>query len=124
LRACLATLAGTRLRARALTLEAAAAHCALTMPPPRRPEEPCPSPAPASLSAAAGAFYGEHEHGTVKDFVLDMTAALAEANTLLRRHGLGAVPGPASKAPMLDFLRKAHAEMQRRREADGSPPGA
>ncbi len=124
LRACLETLAGTRLTARALTLEAATAHCALTLPRPGRPEETCPSPAPASGGAVAEAFYGEHEHGAVKDFVLDMTAALAEANALLRRHGLAPVPGPASKAPMLDFLRKAHAEMQRRREADGSTSGA
>jgi len=67
-------------------------------------------------------FYGEPEHGAVKDFVLDMTSALAEANALLRRHGLGPIPGPASKAPMLEFLRKAQAEMQRRRTSDGQPP--
>jgi Replication-relaxation len=114
LRACLETLAGSRLTARALTLDGAVAHCALTMPPPGGREGPAPAAA-ASNGAAADAFYGEHEHGAVKDFVLDMTAALAEANTLLRRHGLCAIPGPASKAPMLDFLRKAQAEMQRRR---------
>jgi Replication-relaxation len=118
LRACLETLAGSRLTARALTLDGAVAHCALTMPPPGGPDGP--ATAPASKSEAPDAFYGEHEHGAVKDFVLDMTAALAEANTVLRRHGLCAIPGPASKAPMLDFLRKAQAEMQRRRGREGA----
>jgi hypothetical protein len=120
LRACLETLAGTRLTTHAFTLEEAAAHCANSPPPPERPD--APQPPPASRGEEPRPFYGEHEHGAVKDFVLDMTAALAEANTLLRQHGLAAIPGPASKAPMLDFLRKAQAEMQRRRGRDGSSP--
>lgn len=112
---CLESLAGSRLCARACTLEEAVAHCTGFL---RRPEAPAAPPAPSPLAPAVGAeapFYGEREHGAVKDFVLDMTAALAEANTQLRRHGLDAIPGPASKAPMLDFLRKAQTEMQRRR---------
>ncbi|MGO9064677.1 MAG: replication-relaxation family protein [Myxococcaceae bacterium] len=108
---CLENLPGTRLTAHAFTLEQAAAHCGLPPPTADRPstgapEQPSPSPAP---------FYGEAEHGAVKDFVLEMTAALAEANARLRHGGLGAVPGPVSKAAMLDFLRRAHAEMQRLR---------
>ena len=116
---CLDNLAGTRLSARAFTLEEAIAHCASLLPRPRPASGP---PAPSARTPdveLAPSFYGEPEHGAVKDFVLDMTAALAEANAQLRRHGLEAIPGPASKAPMLDFLRKAQAEMQRRR---GSTP--
>jgi hypothetical protein len=117
LRACLETLAGTQLRARAVTLEEAVAHCSLALPSAGTAQ--AARPATGLPDEVPPAFYGEHEHGAVKDFVLDMTAALAEANALLRRHGLGPIPGPASKAPMLDFLRKAQAEMQRRRARDG-----
>jgi Replication-relaxation len=116
LAACLETLAGSRLCARALTLEEAVAHCAGFL---RRPETPV-APSASPLAPAVGSeapFYGEREHSAVKDFVLDMTAALAEANAQLRGHGLAAIPGPASKAPMLDFLRKAQTEMQRRRRS-------
>jgi len=119
LRACLETLAGTQLRARAATLEEAVAHIRQALPLFQRPAGPTPPPAPLE---APMPFYGEPEHGAVKDFVLDMTSALAEANALLRRHGLRPIPGPASKAPMLEFLRKAQAEMQRRRTSDGQPP--
>jgi Replication-relaxation len=115
LRTCLENLAGSRLCARAFTLEEAVAHCAGFL---TRPEASAAPPTPSALGPMVGSeapFYGEREHGAVKDFVLDMTAALAEANTQLRRHGLDTIPGPASKAPMLDFLRKAQAEMQRRR---------
>jgi hypothetical protein len=114
--ACLEGLAGTRLCARALTLREAVAHCAELLP-------QNDGVAAASLQAPSAGlsppFYGEPEHAAVKDFVLDMTSALAEANARLRRHSLDVVPGPASKVPMLDFLRKAHAEMQRRRERHG-----
>jgi hypothetical protein len=120
LRDCLETLAGTHLRARAVTLGEAVAHCTEALPPLDAAEAARPAPPPPP-DAVTPPFYGEHEHGAVKDFVLDMTAALAEANALLRRHGLGPIPGPASKAPMLDFLRKAQAEMQRRRARDGNP---
>jgi hypothetical protein len=114
------SLAGTRLAARAFTLEEATAHCSLALA-----EAPAPDAAVLPGGGAAEMpppppFYGEWEHGAVKDFVLDMTAALAEANTLLRHHGLSTVPGPVSKAPMLEFLRKAQAEMQRRRGGDGN----
>jgi hypothetical protein len=118
LTACLENLAGTRLCARAFTLEEAVAHCASLLPRPRAPDGPLAHPPRAPEPESAPPFYGEREHGAVKDFVLDMTAALAAANAQLRRHGLEPIPGPASKAPMLDFLRKAQAEMQRRR---GSP---
>ncbi len=115
LTACLDNLAGSRLCARAFTLEEAVEHCAGLLRRPRASSPPPPPSPRASAVASETLFYGEREHGAVKDFVLDMTAALAEANTELRRHGLNAIPGPASKAPMLEFLRKAHAEMQRRR---------
>jgi hypothetical protein len=120
LRACLDGLAGTRLCARAVTLDEVVAHCAALLPRP-----PGADSARAPLAHASGyelppSFYGEREHAAVKDFVLDMTAALADANARLRRHGLEPTPGPAAKAPMLDFLHKAHAEMQRRREGHGS----
>jgi hypothetical protein len=116
LAACLDNLAGTRLSASAFTLEEAAGHCLSLLP--------APHPGASAVARdrnreAPSPFYGECEHGAVKEFVLDMTAALAEANARLRRHGLESVPGPASKAPMLDFLRKAQAEMQRRRLRDG-----
>ncbi len=117
--ACLAGLAGTRLTAHAFTLEQAVAHCAAHFPP--APALGTPTPRGPEAASPPGGFYGEAEHGAVKDFVLEMTAALAEANAALRRHGLGGVPGPASKARMLDFLRKAHAEMQRRR-TPATPP--
>ncbi len=107
----LETLAGTRLTARAFTLEQAAAHCASHFPPPG----PSQRPLSGSAKADAAPFYGEAEHAAVKDFVLQMTAALAEANTRLRASGLLSVPGPVSKAAMLDFLRRAQAEMLRRR---------
>lgn len=124
LTACLANLAGTRLTAGAFTLEEAAAHCAGLLPSPapaphRGPQLAPSHPAPSDCPPPS--FYGEREHGAVKDFVLDMTAALAEANALLRRHSLGTIPGPASKAPMLDFLRKAQTEMQRRRDPHARP---
>ncbi len=107
LAACLEALAGSRLTAHAFTLEQAAAHCAAHLPfAGTAPPQPLPAP-----------FYGEAEHGAVRDYVLEMTAALAEANTRLLRHGLHSVPGPISKAGMLDFLRKAQAEMQRLRRA-------
>jgi Replication-relaxation len=113
LKACLQRLAGTRLVARAFTLEEAAAHCCIPSQLDAALEtEPPPSLARAEMSPR---FYGEREHAAVKDFVLDMTAALAEANAVLRGHGLVPIPGPASKAPMLEFLRKAQAEMQRLR---------
>ncbi|MGO9831296.1 MAG: replication-relaxation family protein [Myxococcaceae bacterium] len=107
----LETLAGTRLTARAFTLEQAAAHCAFYLP----PKGPSQLPRGAPAEAPAAPFYGEAEHAAVKDFVLQMTAALAEANTRLRGSGLLPVPGPVSKAAMLDFLRRAQAEMLRRR---------
>ncbi len=116
----LSGLAGTRLTARAFTLQQAAAHCAAHSPPAPALGPPAPG-GPDAASPPCG-FYGEAEHGAVKDFVLEMTAALAEANALLRCHGLGAIPGPMSKARMLDFLRKAHAQMQRRRTP--APPPA
>jgi hypothetical protein len=113
LKACLQKLAGTRLVARAFTLEEAAARCCI----PSEPEVARATPPAPSLAHAESSprFYGEREHAAVKDFVLDMTAALAEANAVLRGHGLVPIPGPASKAPMLEFLRKAQAEMQRLR---------
>jgi len=111
LRGCLEGLAGTRLTAHAFTLEQAAAHCAGLLPAPAGAGDA----KALSVRGQGTAFYGESEHTAVKAFVLDMTAALAEANSRLRRHGLVAVPGPLSKAGMLDFLRKAQAAMLRLR---------
>jgi hypothetical protein len=120
LSACLESLAGTRLCARALTLEQAIAYCAALLPRAKEGAGTARASVAAHSAELPPSFYGEPEHAAVKDFVLDMTAALAEANARLRRHSLEAIPGPVSKAPMLDFLRKAQAEMQRRRERHGS----
>jgi hypothetical protein len=116
LAACLERLAGTRLLARAVTLEEATTQL-LSLLPRLGADAVRRDSGTGRLPGRASAFYDEPEHGAVKDFVLDMTAALAEANALLQGHGLTPVPGPASKSRMLDFLRKAQAEMQKRRTA-------
>ena len=67
-------------------------------------------------------FYGEEEHRAVKDFVVEVTAALAKANGLLRRHALPEVDDPVSTRGMLAFLRKAQAAMQRQRGAAARRP--
>jgi hypothetical protein len=109
---------GMRVHARAFTLLEAADHCRATFPrmdgsAPRVPVEFLPK-RPHILRQ----FYGEPEHAAVKDFVVGMTAALAAANGALQRNGFSAVGEPECKAPMLDFLRKAQAEMHRRRTGE------
>jgi hypothetical protein len=121
LTACLERLAGTRLTARAFTLDEASAHCSAAFVASEAAGAPNASAGPPAGAGAPSGFYGEREHGAVRDFVLDMTAALAEANASLRSHGLAAIPGPVSKAAMLEFLRKAQAEMQRLRGGDARP---
>jgi hypothetical protein len=63
-------------------------------------------------------FYGEPEHRAVKTFVLEMSAALNQANMALRRRHLPQLSEPPSSAGMRAFLKRAREEMQRRR---GSP---
>ncbi len=111
---------GTRVPARAFTLEEAAEHCRSTFP--RRGEMPQSAAIeyPPRRSQAPRQFYGEPEHGVVKDFVLAMTAALAAANSALQRNGFTAAAEPECKGAMLDFLRKAQAEMHRQRTGDAA----
>ena len=109
---------GTRVLARAFTLQEAVGYCRRTFPgademPPMAAVEFVPRKEKGSRQ-----FYGEDEHRTVNDFVLDMTAALSSANDALRRKGFAAVPVPASKAAMLDLFRRAQAEMHRQRSAE------
>ena len=68
------------------------------------------------LRPASPPFYGELEHRAVKAFVLEMSAALNQANAALRQSHLSPVPQPPSSAGMAAFLRRAQVEMQRRRE--------
>ena len=102
-----------RFGARALTLADAAAHVESLL------RSSAGQPVPAR--PAAGTFYGEADHQAVKDFVLEMSAALAQANAALRRKRLTPVGEPASGRRMADFLRRAQAEMGRRRAVDGRP---
>jgi hypothetical protein len=107
---------GKSVAARAFVLPEAVAHLRSLLPP-----TPAARPvrnAPADARAPFEPFYGELEHRAVKTFVLEMSAALAEANTALRRRHLPLVPEPPSSAEMAAFLKRAQAEMQRRR---GSP---
>lgn len=104
-----------RFTAGVLTLPEAVAHVAALLPPVQ------PDMAPAALPRAWG-FYGEPEHRAVTDFVLEMHAALAEANRLLRRLQVAAIAKPASAGRMTDFLRRAQAELARRR-ADRAEAG-
>ena len=114
------TQRGTRVVTQAFTLQGATEYCRRLFP---AVEESPRGPAFALLSRRGPAlqpFYGEAEHRVVNDFVLDMTAALSAANSALRRNGFTGAAEPASKAPMLDFLRKAQAEMHRQRAGEVS----
>ncbi|RPH70593.1 MAG: hypothetical protein EHM78_10700 [Myxococcaceae bacterium] len=105
--------------ARALSRPSADAYLKGFLPPPQA------STASREPSAAARPgtplFYGEVDHLAVKTFVLETSAALKQANLALRQRRLPLVPEPASRAGMLAFLKRAQAEMQRRR---GSPSPA
>ena len=107
--------ANARFSARAFLLPEAAAYVKGLLGPERSPSAP-PS------DAAEKPFYGEPEHQAVKDFVLEMSTALAQANAALRRRRLPAVAEPESGRRMADFLRRAQLEMSRRRGADGRGP--
>jgi hypothetical protein len=71
----------------------------------------------AAARPASSRFYDEEDHRAVKTFVFEMSAALNQANTTLRRRQLPAVSEPPSSAGMAAFLKRAQAEMQRRRES-------
>jgi hypothetical protein len=105
--------------AQALALQEAAAYLRNVLPPPhvaRTNPRPLASARPNSSS-----FYGEVDHLAVKTFVLEMSAALTQANTALRRGHLPSVPEPPSSSGMVAFLKRAQVEMERRR---GSPSNA
>jgi hypothetical protein len=109
----------THVVAGAFTLEEAVHYIRQTLPsvdaPRRRFVELAPRRAQQSED-----FYGEAEHRAVNEFVIDITAALAAANTRLRSVGHAAVAEPASRSGMVVFLRRAQQEMQRQRFGAGS----
>jgi hypothetical protein len=109
---------GTRVQARAFTLDEAADYCRNTFPRAGGTSQKVAVEFLPRRSQATRHLYGEHEHGAVKDFVLAMTAALAAANSALQRNGFTAVEEPECKGAMLDFLRKAQAEMRRLRAGE------
>ncbi len=105
--------------AQALALPEAAAYLRNVLPPPHVVRT---NPRPlASARPDSSPFYGEVDHLAVKVFVLEMSAALTQANTALRRRHLPSVPEPPSSSGMVAFLKRAQVEMQRRR---GSPSNA
>jgi hypothetical protein len=109
----------THVLAGAFTLEEAVHYIRRMLPsvdaPRRRVVELAPRRAQQSED-----FYGEAEHRAVNEFVIDMTGALASANSRLRSIGLPAVAEPASRSGMVAFLRRAQQEMQRQRFGAGS----
>jgi hypothetical protein len=111
---------GTRVPTQALTLQGAAEYCRRLFP----AVECTRLGAVVELAPIRGRsrepFYGEFEHRVVNDFVLDMTAALSAANSALRRNGLVAPAEPASKAAMVEFLRRAQKEMHRQRAGEAA----
>jgi hypothetical protein len=107
--------ANTRFSARAFLLPEAAAYVNGFLGPER-------SPSARSSGAPSQSFYGEPEHQAVKDFVLEMSAALSQANAALRRRRLPPVAEPESSRRMADFLRRAQMEMTRRRVAERRDP--
>jgi hypothetical protein len=96
--------------AQALTLSGAVAHLRTLVPPSAAGGATHGPPADAQVAFAP--FYGESEHSAVKTFVLEMSAALNQANMALRRRHLPHVPEPPSRAGMLAFLKRAQVEMQ------------
>ena len=100
-----------RFAARAFLLSQAVSHVSGLLGSPK-------SPAARSSGAPRQSFYGELEHQAVKDFVLEMSAALSQANAALRRRRLPSVAEPESGRQMVDFLRRAQVEMTRRRVAE------
>jgi hypothetical protein len=57
-------------------------------------------------------LFGAEEQRTVNAFVVESTAALAQANAALRRHGGPEVADPPSTARMLAFLRRAQGALK------------
>ncbi len=109
---------GTRVPARAFTLEEMVEYCGALFPSPSRGLPREAAAFTARCGPAPRQFYGEREHRTVNDFILEMTAALTAANCALRRNGFTPVAEPSSKAAMLDFLRKAQVELHRQRAGE------
>jgi hypothetical protein len=97
-----------RFAARAFLLSQAVSHVSGLLGSPK-------SPPGRSSAAPSQSFYGEPEHKAVKEFVLQMSAALGQANAALRRRRLPPVAEPESGRQMVDFLRRAQLEMTRRR---------
>jgi hypothetical protein len=96
--AALATVASaaSRVTFRVCTLEEALAYVQGLLPAP--PDATAPRPAPTSLP------FSPEEHRTLNAFVVESTAALAQANMALRRHGAVEVVSPPSTARMLALL--------------------
>jgi hypothetical protein len=109
---------GRCVSAQALALPEAVMYVRRLLPPP--PTGRTSHLAPPGTQQPSPLFYGEVEHRAVKAFVLEMSAALEHANTALGRRHLPLVPEPPSSAGMLVFLKKAQAEMQRRRGSNSS----
>ena len=104
----------------ALALPEAAAYLRKFLPPPAAET----SSSTGSLVAgrpAPSRFYDEVDHRAVKTFVLEMSAALGQANAALRQRHLPLVSAPPSSAGMVAFLKRAQSEMQRRRESPSNP---
>jgi hypothetical protein len=100
----------------ALALPEAAAYLRRFLPPPAAERS---SSTGTRVAARTGSlrFYDEVDHRAVKAFVLEMSAALDRANAALRRRHLPPVSEPPSSTGMVAFLKRAQAEMQRRRES-------
>ena len=104
----------------AFALPEAAAYLRKFLPPPAAGMSSTGSRVAART--ASSRFYDEVDHRAVKTFVLEMSAALDQANAALRRRHLPPVSKPPSSAGMLAFLKRAQAEMQRRRESPSNAP--
>jgi hypothetical protein len=100
-----------RFAARAFLLSQAVSHVSGLLGSPK-------TPAARFSAAPSQSFYGEPEHKAVKDFVLQMSTALGQANAALRKSRLPPVAEPESGRQMADFLRRAQLEMTRRRVAE------
>jgi hypothetical protein len=89
--------AASRVTFRVFTLEKALAYV----------QSPLPAPPQATAPVTDGAFFGPEDQPSVNAFVVESTAALAQANAALRMHGAPEVADPPSTARMLAFLKNA-----------------
>jgi hypothetical protein len=104
--ASVATGTASRVSFQVFTLERALAYVhGLLQAPPH-----VTSPAPA----ANVPLFSQEEHQTVNAFVVESTAALAQANASLRQAGRPEVAHPPSTPQMLAFLRRAQGVSQER----------